>query len=83
MTEAIVAIEHWGDNLGLRLPAAVARAAHLDAGQQVRITAEDGRVVITRIVRERLSLEQRLAGYDPARHGGEAMANPSVGAERC
>ena len=64
MIEAIVAIEHWGDSLGLRLPAAVARAAHLDTGQQVRIVVEDGRVVITPIVRERLGLEQRLAGYD-------------------
>lgn len=83
MTEAIVAIENWGGSLGVRLPAAVARAAHLDADQQVRITVEDRRVVITPIVRERLSLEQRLAGYDPARHCGEAMPSPKVGAERC
>ncbi len=82
MTEAILAIKHWGNSLGVRLPAAVAREAHLDADQQVRITVEEGRVVITPIVQESLSLEQRLAGFDPARHGGEAMAGPSVGAER-
>lgn len=82
MTEAILSIKHWGNSLGVRLPAAVAREARLDADQQVKITVEEGRVVITPVVQERLSLEQRLANFDPARHGGEAMATPSVGAER-
>jgi antitoxin MazE len=82
MTEAILAIKHWGNSLGVRLPAAVARAAHLDADQQVRITVEDGRVVITPLAREALSLEERLARFDPQRHGGEVMATPAVGAER-
>lgn len=82
MTEAILAIKHWGNSLGVRLPAAIARAAHLDADQQVRITVEDGRVVITPLARENLSLNERLARFDPQRHGGEAMATPPVGAER-
>jgi len=82
MTEAILAIKHWGNSLGVRLPAAVAREAHLDADQQVRITVEDGRVVITPLAPETLSLEQRLARFDPEKHGGEAMASPDVGAER-
>jgi antitoxin MazE len=82
MTEAILAIKHWGNSLGVRLPAAIARAAHLDADQQVRITVEDGRVVITPLARENLSLDERLARFDPQRHGGEAMATPPVGAER-
>ena len=82
MTEAILAIKHWGNSLGVRLPAAVAREAHLDADQQVRITVEDGRVVITPLARENLSLERRLERFDPKRHGGEAMTSPNVGAER-
>lgn len=82
MAEAILAIKHWGNSLGVRLPAAVAREARLDADQQVRITVEDGRVVITPLAQESLSLEQRLARFDPQRHGGEAMASPAVGAEQ-
>jgi antitoxin MazE len=82
MTEAILAIKHWGNSLGVRLPVAIARAAHLDADQQVRITVEDGRVVITPLARENLSLDERLARFDPQRHGGETMATPPVGAER-
>ncbi|HRP95552.1 MAG TPA: hypothetical protein PL143_04825 [Rhodocyclaceae bacterium] len=48
----------------------------------VRITVEEGRVVITPLARENLSLEERLARFDPQRHGGEALATPAVGAER-
>ena len=46
MTETVLDIKNWGNNLGVRLPAAIARAAHLHADQRVRITVEDGRVII-------------------------------------
>jgi antitoxin MazE len=82
MTEAILDIKHWGNNLGVRLPAAVARAAHLHADQRVRVSVEDGRVVIAPVVDVPLTLEQRLSRFDPARHGGEAMVSDAVGAER-
>lgn len=82
MTEAVLDIKRWGNNLGVRLPVAVARAARLHADQRVRISVEDGRVVITPVADVPLSLEQRLALFDPARHGGEAMASKTLGAER-
>lgn len=82
MSEAVLDIKKWGNNLGVRLPAAVARAAHLHADQRVRVTVEAGRVVITPEADAPLTLEQRLALYDPARHGGEAMTIGRVGAER-
>ncbi len=82
MPEAILVIKHWGNSLGVRLPAAVAREAHLNADQQVRITVEEGRVVITPLPEDVLTLEQRLARFDPERHGGEAMVSGNVGAER-
>lgn len=82
MAEAILDIKHWGNSLGVRLPAAVAREAHLHADQRVRILVEDGRVVIAPLAETTLTLEQRLARYDVARHGGEAMASVPLGAER-
>jgi antitoxin MazE len=82
MSEAILDIKHWGNNLGVRLPAAVAREAHLHADQRVRVSVEDGRVVITPLEDAPPTLEQRLARFDPARHGGEAMAVEPTGAER-
>lgn len=82
MTEAILSIKHWGNNLGVRLPQAVAREAHLHADQQVRIVVENGRVVIEPLTPHELSLEERLQRFDPERHGGEAMATAPVGSER-
>lgn len=82
MSEAVLDIKRWGNSLGVRLPAAVARAARLHADQRVRVTVEDGRIVIAPAAEARPSLEERLARFDVARHGGEAMAAGHVGAER-
>ena len=73
MTEALLDIKKWGNNLGVRLPAAVARAAGLHVDQRVRVSVEDGAVVITPVERSVTSLERKLALFDPVRHGGEAM----------
>ncbi len=80
--EAVLDIKQWGNNLGVRLPAAVAKAAHLRVNQRVRIQVEGLRVVIEPAPPETPSLQERLACFDPARHGGEAMAVSAVGAER-
>ena len=82
MTSAILDIKRWGNNLGVRLPVGVARAAHLHADQPVRVAVEIGRVVITPLENQPLTLEQRLERFDPARHGGEVMDTTAVGAER-
>ena len=82
MSEAVLCIKHWGNSLGVRLPQAVAKAAHLHADQQVRISVEQGRVVIEPLPQDGLSLEARLQRFDPVRHGGEAMPTVPVGAEK-
>ena len=83
MTEAVLDIKQWGNNLGVRLPAAVAREAHLHADQRVRVSVEGGQVVIRPVTDVHLTLEQRLARFDPERHGGEVMAaGETLGAER-
>ena len=82
MAEAVLDIKQWGNNLGVRLPAAVARAAHLHVDQRVRVSVEGKQVVITPVDAARFTLEQRLAVYDPERHGGEQMAaTKRLGAE--
>ncbi len=82
MTEAVLDIKQWGNNLGVRLPAAVAKAANLRVDQRVRVSVEGRHVVISPVGDTPLTLEQRLALFDPVRHGGEAMITPRVGAER-
>lgn len=54
----------------------------MHADQQVRISVEQGRVVIEPLPQDGLSLEARLQRFDPVRHGGEAMPTVPVGAEK-
>ncbi|MCX7088040.1 MAG: AbrB/MazE/SpoVT family DNA-binding domain-containing protein [Methylococcales bacterium] len=83
MTDVILDIKQWGNNLGVRLPLAVAREARLKVHQSVRLTVVDGQIIITPIESKSLSLEQRLAAFDPQRHGGEAMSTATpLGAEQ-
>jgi len=56
------ALRRWGNSLGVRLPVAIAREAHLLEDQQVELTVvEDG--VLIRPLTRRLTLEERLATY--------------------
>jgi antitoxin MazE len=64
------------------LPAAVAREAHLSVDQRVRVSVEGRQVIITPVDGAPATLEERLALFDPARHGGEAMVGQLIGAER-
>ncbi len=82
LTETTLDIKHWGNSLGVRLPAAVARAAKLKADQRVRMTVEYGKVIIEPIDKARMSLAERLAAYDVRKHGGEVMAAAALGAEK-
>lgn len=83
MKEVILDIKQWGNNLGVRLPAAIAREAHVHADQQVKLTVSNGQIIITPIQDKPLTLEQRLAQFDPTRHGSEAMTPAQrLGAEK-
>jgi antitoxin MazE len=71
------------NNLGVRLPTAVAREAGLHVDQRVRLWVEGDQIVITPVDASPPSLEQRLVAFDPKRHGGEQMATTQrLGAER-
>ena len=83
MAEAVLDLKKWGNNLGVRLPAAIAREARLRVDQRVRISVEAGQVRITPVADASLTLAQRLALFDPVRHSGEAMTtDKALGAER-
>lgn len=74
-------LRRWGNSLGVRLPAAIARQAHLQDSQTVELTVvEEG--VLIRPIASRPSLAERLAAYTPTPgEPVETMAWPPVGAE--
>lgn len=66
-------VKQWGNSLGIRLPAAIAKAVGLKVDQCVEITVKGQTVVITPCKEKAMTLEDRLARFDPKRHGGEVM----------
>lgn len=83
MTEVTLDIKQWGNNLGVRLPSAIVREAQLQAHQRVKIEVVDKQIVITPITNKTLTLEERLALFDPKKHGGEVMQTTErLGAEQ-
>ena len=56
----ITQVSTWGNSLGLRLPKSVAREAHLDEGDTVEVSVDNGAIVI-RSSRPRYSLDELVA----------------------
>jgi antitoxin MazE len=83
MSEVMLAIKQWGNNLGVRLPLAIAREARLQVHQRVKIEVINEQIVISPVVEKSLTLEERLALFDRQKHGGEAMTTTQrLGAEQ-
>ena len=78
---ANLTVQQWGNSLAVRIPAKVARSARLKVGQPVEVSAQDSNVLVRAIGEPKLTLEQKLAAFDPDRHGGEVMATGRVGRE--
>lgn len=78
---ATLTVQQWGNSLAVRIPAAVARSARFKVGQPVEVSAQDSNVLVRPIGDPKLTLAQKLAAFDSALHGGEAMATDQVGKE--
>ncbi len=80
-----VAIEQtvhaWGNGLGVRLTAPVAKAARFERGLPISVEVVEGGLFLRAVGAPQLSLAQKLKLFDPAIHGGEAMAAGRVGEE--
>lgn len=80
--KAELTVQNWGNNLAVRIPAAVARAARLVTGQPVTVEVVDDHLVVRPQRRlPRMTLEQMVKAFDPSVHGGEVMADAPRGAE--
>ena len=82
MEEAILDVKKWGNNLGVRLPSAIAKASNISEHQKVKLSVLNGQIIITPIIPNKLDLEQCLAEYDVHKHGTEVMVTDhAVGEE--
>jgi antitoxin MazE len=76
---ATLTIQQWGNSLAVRIPAAVARSAHFEVGQEVEVTTQEVGVTVKPVGPRKLTLAEKLELFDPSRHGGEVMATVPVG----
>ena len=76
---ATLTIQRWGNSLAVRIPSSIAGSAGFKVGQPVEVSAEESTVRVAAAGEPRLTLKQKLARFDPARHGGEAMVTSRAG----
>jgi len=83
--EAVAApqtIKEWGNGLGMRITAGLARAARIQSGTPVVVEVVDEGLLVRVVGKPRRTLEERLAAYDPHKHGGQFVGDGLVGVER-
>jgi antitoxin MazE len=78
---ATLTLQQWGNSLAVRIPASIARSVRFAVGQPVELSAHDAGVLVKAVGKPKLTLAQKLAAFDPARHSGEAMMTGRVGKE--
>jgi antitoxin component of MazEF toxin-antitoxin module len=74
-------VQEWGNGLGVRITAPVAKAARLARGTPIRVEVVKGGFFVRVSGKPKLSLAQKLKAFDPAKHGGEVMVTGPVGVE--
>jgi antitoxin MazE len=73
MKKANVRIKRWDGGLGIRIPASIIKAARFSLGQRVLLSVLNGRLALVPVSHPDETLAERLARFDPIRHGGETM----------
>lgn len=79
---ATLTVQKWGNSLAVRIPAAIARSAHFHLGTLVELDVHDGNILVRPTGQRKLSLDERLAAFDPQKHSGEVMASKPIGLEK-
>ena len=74
-------VQEWGNGLGVRITAPVAKAARFARGLPITVEVVEGGILVRPAGKPKLTLAQKLKAFDPALHGGEALASPRLGRE--
>ena len=74
-------IQAWGNGLGVRITAPIAKADNFAQGQPIVLEVVEGGILIRTVGAPKLTLAQKLKAFDPNLHGGEVMASARIGAE--
>ena len=75
------AIQQWGNSLALRIPKAFAEQAKVKKGTPIALSLEKGKLVVTPLPTEEVSLKQLLAKVKPGNLHRETDWGPPTGRE--
>jgi len=82
MSTATLTLQQWGNSLAVRIPSKIAKSARFTVGQPVILSLIDQGIAVIPVGNPKLTLSQKLAAFDPARHFGEAMPTSCLGKEQ-
>jgi len=75
-----VTIQKWGNSKAIRLPKAILEMVFLKENDRVQIKVVDGNLLLIP-TKKRLSLKERIAGYQAAHQGHEWYTGEPTGKE--
>jgi antitoxin MazE len=81
MIAAEQTVQEWGNGLGVRITAPIAKAANVVRGTPIKVEVVEGGFFVRVSGKPKLSLAQKLKQFDPQVHGGEAMPSGLLGKE--
>jgi len=74
-------IQEWGNGLGMRITAPLAKAARVARGTPITVEVVEGGFFVRVAGKPKLTLAQKLKEFDPKIHGGEVMVSGRTGTE--
>lgn len=74
-------VQRWGNSLALRIPKAVADELRLSENSDVKLSLQEGSLVISPSRRKRYSFDELVAGITPENRHDETDWSAPVGRE--
>ena len=76
-----VRVQRWGNSLAMRIPKSLAADMRIRQDTEVELSIDQGRLIISPVPPEVITLEELLEGVTPENLHGEFETGPAVGAE--
>jgi antitoxin MazE len=74
-------VQKWGNSLALRIPRSVAKEARLEQDTPVELRLVNGRLIVSPVAEDEVTLEKLLAGITDENIHDEVDWGPAVGKE--
>lgn len=56
-------LQKWGNSDGIRIPSSILKSLNLKTNDKVELIQENDKIIITKPIKEKISLEERFTNY--------------------